>query len=268
MTQNHPTPTIQSSYIGRHAELYDLFYADKPYEDEVAFVHRCIQTYKPGAKHLLELACGTGTHSLLMEKYGYKIIATDYSSDMLICAKEKAQKEKSKVDFRHQDMRLLDLPERPFDAAFCLFDSLGYVATNENIIRVLDGVYNHLAHDGIFIFEFWHAGAMLRNYDPLRVRRFQTPTSEIERISETRIDYKKQLCHVSYTINELNADGTYHTVRETQINRFFLTQEMGFILQQAGFSPIKWFSGFQENEQISAETWHIVAAVRKVGKPR
>lgn len=256
--------TPKSSYIGRHAELYDLFYAEKPYADEAAFIHQCIQTYKPNARRLLELACGTGNHSLLLEKYGYNIIATDYSPDMLAHAKAKAQQANSSVDFRQQDMRTLDIPERPFDAVLCLFDSLGYVAANESISQVLSGVHRHLGSGGIFIFEFWHAGAMLRSYDPLRVRRFQTPGGEIERISETSVDYKAQLCHVSYTINEMNVNGTYQTLRETQINRFFLVQEINYFLHQAGFSPLKWFSGFQESELIDAETWHIVAVAQKI----
>jgi SAM-dependent methyltransferase len=256
-------PTPQSSYIGRHAELYDLFYTEKPYASEAAFVHFCIQTYKPNANRLLELACGTGNHSLLLEKYAYKIVATDYSPDMLTLAREKAQKENSTVDFRQEDMRALDVPERPFDVVICLFDSLGYAATNENILNVLNGVYHHLVPDGIFLFEFWHAGAMLKSYDPVRVRRIRIGASEIERISETYVDYKEQLCHVSYTITELNADGRYQIVRETQVNRFFLVQEMSFFLEQAGFIPLKWFAGFQENEQVNSETWHIVAVARK-----
>jgi len=264
MSSNQLAMTIpKSSYIGRHAELYDLFYAEKPYAAEAAFIHHCIQTYNPNARHLLELACGTGNHSLLLEKYGYEIIATDYSPDMLAHARVKSQKANSIVDFRQQDMRTLDVPERPFDVVLCLFDSLGYVATNKSISQVLNGIHRHLDIDGIFIFEFWHAGAMLRSYDPLRIRRFQTPTGEIERISETHVDYKEQLCHVSYTINEMNTNGTYQTLRETQINRFFLVQEINYFLYQAGFSLLKWFSGFQENEQISAETWHIVAVAQK-----
>jgi SAM-dependent methyltransferase len=253
----------QSSYIGRHADLYDLFYADKPYANEAAFVHHCIQTFKPNAMKMLELACGTGTHSLLLEQYGYQIIATDYSLDMLGRANEKAQKTNSRVDFRHQDMRTLNVPERPFDVIICLFDSIGYVATNKNILQVLKGVYHHLAFDGIFLFEFWHGGAMLRSYDPVRVRRFSTPTGEIVRISETQVDYKEQLCHVSYTINELNKDGTYQTLGETQVNRFFLVQEMWFFLEQSGLTPLKWFSGFSKDENISEQTWHIVSVARK-----
>lgn len=252
-----------SSYIGRHAELYDLIYAEKPYADEAAFVHHCIQNYKTNAHNLLELACGTGTHSLILEKYGYKIIATDYSSDMLARAREKAQKEKSSVDFRQENMLTFDIVEDHFDAIICLFDSLGYVATNENILQVLKKVYHHLAQDGLFIFEFWHAGAMLHSYEPLRIRRFQTSQGEIVRISETRVSYPEQLCYVSYTIHEMNKDGTYQTIEETQVNRFFLIQEMKLFLAQARLSPLKWFSGFQENEHIDEKTWHIVCLAHR-----
>ena len=253
----------KSSYIGRHAELYDLFYAEKPYAEETSFVHQCIQKYRPTSRRVVELACGTGTHSLLLEEHGYQIIATDYSSDMLARAHDKAQQANSGIEFRQQDMRTLDVPERPFDVVLCLFDSIGYVATNENIFRVLCSVHDHLAPGGLFLFEFWHAGAMIRGYDPVRVRRFRTPAGEIERISETRIDYKEQLCQVLYTINEMNSDGTYQTLQEMQINRFFLVQEMGFFLKQAGLTRLRWLAGFRNDEEINDSVWHVVAIAQK-----
>jgi len=254
----------QSSYIGRHADLYDLFYADKPYREEAAFVHNCIQTYQPTSKRLLELACGTGSHALILEELGYQIIATDYSPDMLRRAVSKAHEAGSRVEFRQQDMRLLDIPERPFDVVICLFDSIGYVATTESVVGVLKNVYNHLASGGLFIFEFWHAGAMLRHYDPLRVRRWRTPDGEILRISETEVDYGRQLCRVSYSIYELRDDGSYDQLQETQTNRFFLVEEMASYLTQAGLAPLKWFSGFQDKEEITDLTWHVVAVARKM----
>lgn len=257
--------TPQSSYIGRHAELYDLLYAEKPYAAEAAFVHRCLQSFRPGANRLLELACGTGNHAFLLEERGYDIIAIDYSADMLARAQAKARSRRSQVDFRQQDMRSLDIAERPFDAIICLFDSLGYAETNDNIIQILSRVHEHLSPGGIFLFEFWHAGAMVRSYDPVRVRRIRTPDGRLERISETRIDYSKQVCFVSYTINELHDDGTYQSLQETQVNRFFLLQEMALFLAQAGLTPLKWFSGFQEDEHITGETWHVIGVARKDG---
>ena len=256
---------ILTSYSGRHAELYDLFYADKPYEAEASFVDHCLREYSVGPTNsLLELACGTGTHALLLEQRGYQIVAVDYSEDMLQRAKQKASAVSSLVDFRGQDMTQLDVSAGPFDAVYSLFDSIGYVATNEALEKVFHGVHKHLRPGGLFVFEFWHAGAMLRHYDPVRVRRWQTDNSQILRISETTLDVAHQLSRVAYSIFEFKADGTYTTLNETQVNRYFLLQEMSAWLTTTGFTPVKWFAGFTDNETITDETWHIVAVSRRI----
>lgn len=256
-------PTL-TSYAGRHAELYDLFYAEKPYGAEAAFVDHCLREYSVGpTKRLLEIACGTGTHAFQLEQRGYHIVATDYSQDMLERAKKKASELSSRVEFRLQDMTQLDL-DATFDAAYCLFDAIGYVATNEALERVFRGVQKHLRPDGLFVFEFWHAGAMLRHYDPVRIRRWQTGKGLILRLSETTLDYAKQLSRVAYSIYELNTDGSYEALTETQVNRYFLLQEMAAWLTATGFAPVKWFAGFTDDETISDETWHIVAVARRI----
>jgi SAM-dependent methyltransferase len=253
-----------SSYIGRHAELYDIFYGDKPYADEAAFVHGCLQQYGIGPTHrLLELACGTGSHAFALEKFGYKIVATDYSEDMLACARGKVAEVITSVSFLWQDMRALDVAEKPFDAVICLFDSIGYVETNEELVKVLEGVRRHLRSDGLFVFEFWHAAAMLRSFDPVRVRRWRIPDGELLRISETELQYAEQLARVTYTIYELRHDGTYTSLREMQTNRYFLVQEMSGWLSSCGFTPVKWFAGFAPDVNITEQTWHIVAVARR-----
>ena len=70
-----------------------------------------------------------------------------------------------------------------FDAVICLFDAIGYVQTNAKISDVFHGVHKHLRPNGLFIFEFWHAAAMLRHYDPIRVRRWPTDDGLVLRIS-------------------------------------------------------------------------------------
>jgi len=253
-----------SSYVGRHSELYDIFYADKPYEKEAVFINQCIRQHSIGeTRSLLELACGTGSHALALEKFGYNIVGTDYSEDMLGVARIKAAKSFSRVDFRLQDMRDLHLSDPPFDAAICLFDSIGYASTTEAIKNILKGLHDHLRPEGLFILEFWHASAMLRNYEPLRIRRWSIHDMEIMRISETELEYDKQLAHVTYTIYELRKDGTYSIIKETQTNRYFLVQEMKELLLSCSFKPLEWFAGFTESKNISDETWHIVVIARR-----
>ena len=134
-----------SSYIGRHASLYDLFYAQKNYAEEAEFVHECIKRYHNGeAIHLLELACGTGKHSYHLWQKGYKIVATDYSEDMLECARENHKQWNTDVEFHHMDMRYPVMHGEKPDVIICLFDSIGYLQTNESILGLLKFVRQQL----------------------------------------------------------------------------------------------------------------------------
>lgn len=187
----------------------------------------------------------------------------DYSDDMLDQARRKAVERSSNVEFHQQDMRALNnAPEKTFDVITCLFDSIGYVITNENIIKVLTGVHAHLGLDGLFVFEFWHAPAMLKDYEPLRLKRWKFPDKEVLRLSETEIDHLNQCARVDYTIYEFFSNGTYKTFSETQVNRFFLLQEMMGLLTVGGFETVKAFAGFNHDGIISHNTWHVLIVAR------
>jgi hypothetical protein len=105
---------------------------------------------------------------------------------------------------------------------------------------------------------------MLRHYDPVRIRRWNKDDTLVLRVSETTLDYGNQLSKVVYSIYELKRDGSYLSLAETQVNRYFLVQEMATWLTSTGFEPVKWFAGFTKDESISDETWHIVAVARRV----
>lgn len=253
-----------SSYAGRHAELYDLFYGDKPYREEAVFVHDCLRKFgRSPTGEILELACGTGSHAFELEKLGYHITAADHSQDMLKVARRRAAKTDSKVLFISRDMRELQTLCKEYDAAVCLFDSIGYLRTNEALAQAFAGIHRCLRADGLFIFEFWNAPAMLSQYSPVRVRRWNVPQGEVIRISETTLDRENRLAGVDYTVIELKNDSTYSSFRETQINRYFLVEEMRAMISAADFEVLKNFAGFQESERIDDQTWHIVAVARK-----
>jgi SAM-dependent methyltransferase len=250
-------------YRDRFADWYDTFYADKSYAQEARFVHKCLSRSGAGVRRLLELACGTANHAFEFERLGYQVLATDVSVDMLRCARQKKLARDSAIELRQMDMRRIDLPARSFDAVICLFDSIGYAQTNQAVSAVMSKVHQVLRSGGIFIFEFWHAAAMLKYYEPVRVRRWKTPQGELERISETQIDYLNNLATVNYTVYEAQAEGGHRCYRETHKNRFFSIVEMENFLQQSGLEALAWYAGFQENKVIQADTWHILGVTQK-----
>jgi SAM-dependent methyltransferase len=252
-----------SSYLGRHARLYDVFYADKPYHDEAAFMDRHfrrLSSNRPG--DLLEVACGTGRHALAFEQLGYRVVAGDYSVDMLDVARARAANAGSRVQFHALDMCTLTF-DGGFDFAVCLFDSIGYVRSDENVRSALRGLHSALRAGGILGFEFWHAPPMLKSFDPVRVRRFVTSDTRVLRISETALDPAARTCTVSYDIYEFFTGGRYANTQETQTNRFFDMEEMAAFLRASSFTPLHFYAGFTDNEAVDASVWHVVAFARK-----
>jgi ubiquinone/menaquinone biosynthesis C-methylase UbiE len=251
-------------YDGRHAELYDLFYGSKDYAAEANYLHSLLQRFsEQPVRRILDIACGTGSHAIELEKLGYDVIGSDISEDMLARAGEKARAASSAMRFEHQDMRALDVASSPFDAVLCLFDAIGHVQTTAAIKQTFGAVHRHLRDDGLFILEFWHAAAMAGHHDPLRVRKFATDRGEILRLSQTTVDLALQSATVEHAIYDLRSDGTYLTAIERQTNRFFSLPEMSALLDDCGFDVARYYSGYSPDENLSPDTWHIVLVARR-----
>lgn len=251
-------------YDGRHAQLYDLFYATKPYAAEANYIHGLLQRSSGHpARRVLDIACGTGSHAIELERLGYDVTASDISDDMLSLAREKAREAGSRVRFEKQDMRTLDIAAKPFDAVLCLFDAIGHVQTTSAIKQTLGAVHRHLGQGGLFVLEFWHAAAMAGRHDPQRVRKFATEQGEILRLSQTTVDLASQCATVEHAIYDLRSDGTYRTAVERQVNRFFSLQEMSELLDDCGFDIVRYYSGYSFDEVLTPDTWHIVLIARR-----
>ena len=251
-------------YVGRFAEYYDLCYADKPYEAEAAFVDGCLRRWSAGeCRKLLELACGTGRHTLALERLGYEVVALDRSGDMIGRAEQKRRAGGSKVRFLEGDMRSFSAPGAPFDAAVCLFDSLGYAVTNEGVLQTLRRVREHLRPGGLFLCEYWHGPAMLRRSDRVRYRHWETADGQLWRVSESTLDLRNQTCAVKFNFVGLGRDGTYWRHGEAHLNRYFSVPEMRLFLTSAGLTPLGEYGGFAEEAPIDDSAWHIVAVAQK-----
>lgn len=198
---------------------------------------------------------------MILEKKGYEVTATDYSSDMLRIALKKGEVVSSGNSYEVANMMDLPYEDGVFDHAVCLFDSIGYLQTNEQILKALKEINRVLKKDGTFVFEFWHAAPMITGFDPVRVKHFETATQKITRTSRTTMDVEKQLCTVAFEIEIKEGDQT-QTINEAQTNRFFLCQEFALLLKQAGFKSAEFYDGFQDAE-VNKDTWHVITHARK-----
>jgi SAM-dependent methyltransferase len=241
---------VANTFQGLHARHYDLIYAGKPYAEEARFVHDLLGG-EPG--RLLDVACGSGRHAREFAALGWEVVGVDYSADLLEHASAAG------IEVHEQDMRSLDVPGDAFDAATCLFDSIGYPQDDEGVVAALAGMRRHLAPGGRVAVEFLHAPALLAGADPVRVRRFELPDGgTLLRVSETELDRTANVMHVSYEVIALRPDGSYERETERQSNRFFGVDEMRALMASGGLRAERFVPAYGDGE-IGPDTFHVIA---------
>ena len=162
----------------RSAEIYDLLYAQLvDYDANAARVEALIRERVPGAATLLEVACGTGAYLERLAD-GFEVAGLDISAPML----ERARARLPAAELVQGDMRDFAL-DRRFDAVVCLFSSIAYMTSLEDLHAAVRGFADHLVLGGVAILEPWfppdqwddgYVGAMSARNDELAVGRVST----------------------------------------------------------------------------------------------
>ena len=105
---------------------YDRLTNDVDYEAVVDFYHEILNREGIQPRTAVDLACGTGSVTVLLAKRGYCVTGVDMSEDMLTVAWSKAQELENAPVFVCQKLQELRLP-RGVDLAVCALDSLDYI---------------------------------------------------------------------------------------------------------------------------------------------
>ncbi|MDR0197641.1 MAG: class I SAM-dependent methyltransferase [Oscillospiraceae bacterium] len=138
---------------GAFAAVYDDLTRDVDYPALAEYYDGLIADFgaKKGAGGgiLLDLACGTGTLSLLMAKRGWDVIGADASPEMLGAAAGKPSKG---VAYVCQDMTELDL-YGTVDAAICALDGLNHLPDEAALFKSLSRVSLFMNAGGVFVFD-------------------------------------------------------------------------------------------------------------------
>lgn len=145
-------PVTPESRYEKSARIYDLLYVGtgiKDYPAESAELRRIIEESSPGAKTLLDVACGTGAHLAELRRW-YEVEGADLSPAMLAVARHRLPG----IQLHRADMRTLDLG-RTFDVVICLFSSIGYITDPPEMRSTVARLAAHVAPGGVLILDGW-----------------------------------------------------------------------------------------------------------------
>jgi SAM-dependent methyltransferase len=133
-----------------YAEAFDAASAEMAWTDrtapEVDRVAKILQT--GGDERVLDLACGSGRHSLELRRRGFEVVGADISADLIEIARRDAAEADLDVEFVQADLRALDYEEE-FDLVLNLNDgAIGYLESDEENRRTFEVISRALRPGG------------------------------------------------------------------------------------------------------------------------
>jgi len=209
------------------AKYYDLIYSEKNYEKEALIIKELISRYKKSdGVSLLDVACGTGHHIKLL-KDEYFCTGLDINEGILQIARENVED----VEFIQADMTSFNLG-RKFDVITCLFSSIGYVKTYQNLSKTMKNFYLHMRKGAVLLIEPWFTKEVYSEGFP-----FMT-TYDGDNVKIARLNISERCGNISimdmhYLIAEKNL-GVKHYVERHELGLFEADKTLE-IMEEAGF---------------------------------
>jgi SAM-dependent methyltransferase len=131
------------------SELYDAIYHFKNYARECEILRAVIAVAAPGARTILDVACGTGQHDRFLKEH-FAVDGIDLNENYLQAARVKNPAGR----YTRADMTDFDLATT-YDAVTCLFSAIGYVRTADRMQRAVAHMARHVKPGGVLIVEPW-----------------------------------------------------------------------------------------------------------------
>jgi SAM-dependent methyltransferase len=260
--------SVTAEVFGEYGSFYDLLYANKESDREADYVATLIRSHAPAARSLLDLGCGTGRHGCRMAARGYEVVGVERSARMLEAARASAAALGSNrfvcID---GDACTVELG-RTFDAISALFHVVSYQTRDDELRALFENVERHLAPGGCFVFDVWHADAVLALRPEVRVARRESETLRLTRIAEPTLDAGARVVEVAYTMFiESKQTDAIRRIEERHRLRYFSREEIEQVAAGAGFRLVEseeWLT----KAPPSAQTWGVCYVAVRAAGPR
>ncbi len=230
------------------AQYYDIFSQnDCDYPQWSQYLYAVAK--KHNAQKVVDIACGTGKMTVLLQKMGLKVTGVDVSQDMLAVAQQKCR-----AVFVHQDMRKLSLPTKSH-MAVCVNDGVNYLKPAE-LQQFFQQVANNLTVGAPFVFDV---------SSPYKLTQVLGNNVFFDDGDNQTLLWTNTLHANSVTMNltlfDKTANGLYARQDESHTQYMHTTEQISSALTNAGFALVQVTEyGKPVSEQSLRLTYYAVKA--------
>jgi SAM-dependent methyltransferase len=241
----------QKEYVTTFADKWDeLIDWEARAQSEGDFFIKTLKEH--GAEKVLDVATGTGFHSVRLLEEGFQVTSVDGSPQMLAKAFENARRRGHILSTCCADWRFLNRDVHgEFDAIICLGNSFTHLFKEHDRRKTLAEYYAMLAHDGILVID-------QRNYDGILDNGFTSKhkyyycgdqvTAEPEYVDEG-------LARFAYSFQ----DGSTFHLNMYPLRKDYLRKLLG----EVGFQRITTYGDFKETYKEDDPDFYVHVAEKQ-----
>ncbi len=249
--ESRDTELYQQEYIQSFVEKWDVLIDWEARADSEGRFFIDILKARDKQK-ILDVATGTGFHSVQLLKAGFDVTSADGNAEMLTKAFENARDKDLMLHTVHADWRWLNKDVNgKFDAIICLGNSFTHLHDEQDRRRALAEFYAALKWDGILIMD-------QRNYDAILDKGFSSK-------------HKYYYCGDQVTAEPEHVDDGLARFRyafpdgsEYHLNMFPLRKDYTRkLMREVGFQRVKTYGDFQETYQETEPDFFVHVAEKE-----
>jgi len=224
----------------KFADDYDEFGAIEDYlGDEKSFLDRIFAQYK--VSHVLDCACGTGQHLLMLLKSGYRVTGSDFSDGMLRIAKENLKRSGYEPELHQCDFQYLErVFHEQYDAVICLTNSLPHLQDDSDLVIALKSMKERIRKGGILVLSSGttHATLELPEIEVVVNRK------DFSRVFVKEHDRRFQTIHI---VDLFHTDDRTESNQYDIVYRLLLDDDYRRLLSEAGFGNVSIYGDYAGN---------------------
>ena len=245
------TDQYTNEYVYSFVEKWDqLIDWDARSSSEGSFFIETLKSH--GARKVLDVATGTGFHSVRLKEAGFEVTSADGSPEMLAKAFENGRKRNHILRTVQADWRWLNRDVHgKYDAVICLGNSFTHIFNERDRRKTLAEFYAALRHDGILILD-------QRNYDGILDHGFTSTHAYYycgENVRAEPVHVDDGLARFRYSFPDKS---TYH------LNMYPLRKNYTRrLMYEVGFQNVQTYADFQETHKAKDPDFFIHVASKQ-----
>ncbi len=244
---------------GIFSSVYDILTENVEYEKIAHKVCSLLHENGVDGGLLLDLGCGTGTLSFLLEKTGYDVIGVDASEDMLMVANEKKYDEDSSSLFLCQKAEELDLFGTINCAVSCL-DTINHIDSLNKVEKAISLVSLFMEMNGIFIFDM---NTPYKHENVLSNNTFIYDMDEVYCAWQNTLDKENKKTNIDLDFFIKNEDDEcYERYSESFSEYIYEIEDILSIIKKCGFTLISMNDDYSD-KPVDENTERITFVCKK-----